>query len=116
MQHYAQVISDKRFQYYDYGKDLNEEYYNQDTPPEIPLDNISDFPVGLFVGKTDELATVEDNEWLRDILDANGSLGAYNLYGFGHISFYLAKDMSYFTDDVIPFIKSHIPATEIFEE
>lgn len=106
MEHYAQVVKDKRFQYYDYGSKKNQEIYNQDTPPAIPVDNIANFSIGLFVGKTDELATVIDNEWLKDILEDNGSLGAYHLYDFGHISFFLGKDMSYFLDDVIPFIKA----------
>ena len=109
VQHYAQVVRSKRFQYFDYGKERNQQKYGQDTPPAIPLENISNFPVGLFVGKTDELATVIDNEYMKSILEPNNSLGAYHLYEFGHISFYLGKDMSYFTEDVLPFIKSHIP-------
>lgn len=48
------------------------------------------------MGKTDELATVIDNEWLKGVLEENNSLGAYHEYEFGHIAFYLGKDLSYF--------------------
>lgn len=106
LEHYAQVIKDKSFQYYDYGKVLNEQYYGQDTPPAIPVENIVDFPIGLFVGESDGLATVKDNEWLKEKLSQQGSLAGYHEYGFGHISFFLAEDMSYFSEDVIPFIKA----------
>ena len=59
----------------------------------------------MFVGETDELATVIDNDWISEILEKQGSLREYKKYPFGHISFYLGKDMSYFSDDVLPFIK-----------
>ena len=39
------------------------ERYGTAYPPEIPLGDIS-IPTALFVGDTDLLATVEDNEWL----------------------------------------------------
>ena len=64
LHHYAQVIGSQKFQYYDYGAEENQKHYNQDTPPLIPLENIKNFPIGLFVGETDLLATVVDNAWL----------------------------------------------------
>lgn len=68
------------------------------------------------MGKTDELGTVVDNQWLKAILEPNHSLGAYYEYESGHISFYLGKDMSYFTKDVLPFIKRHIKDSSIMAE
>ena len=116
VEHYGQVVKSQQFQYYDYGAEHNQAIYNQDTPPLIPLSNIKDLPIGLFVGKTDELATVIDNQWLKEVLEENNSLGAYHEYEFGHISFYLGKDLSYFMEDVLPFIISNIKEGELTVE
>lgn len=57
--HYAQILKAKQFQYYDYGKNGNEDHYGQKTPPIIPIQNIrGDVPIAMFVGKEDELADV----------------------------------------------------------
>ena len=57
-------------------------------------------PVGLFVGTLDKLATVADNQWLESQL-SEGVLVYSQTYELDHWSFSMARDMSFFTDDVM---------------
>lgn len=91
---------------------MNMEKYGTFDAPEVPLGNIT-IPTGLFIGEYDNLATVEDNEWLvtqlsEDVLVHN------HVYPLGHLSFALAKDMSYFTNDVMNLVNQY--ATNSFSE
>lgn len=95
--HYSQSIQTKTFRYYDYGKDGNQEHYHQDTPPDIPLDNIKTMPVALFVGTADELATTKDSKWTISKLGESVEEDE-DLNKVGHMTFLLAKDMSYFNN------------------
>lgn len=52
----------------------------------------------MFVGTKDELATVQDNEWAKTQLS---TVVHYKEYLIGHMGFFVAKDMSYFTEDVM---------------
>jgi hypothetical protein len=58
----------------------------------------------MFVGTSDELATVDDNRWAKTQL--TNVLIHYKEYPLGHLSFMVAKDMSYF-NDVMSLIHSH---------
>lgn len=49
----------------DYGSSKNKNVYGTSTPPLINLQNIKKVPIGLFVGTSDQLATVEDNRWAK---------------------------------------------------
>ena len=63
IQHYAQIIRAKKFQYYDYGKQKNLEIYNQPTPLEIPINNLNPdkTPQILIVsGQADIVASPRD--------------------------------------------------------
>ena len=51
--HYAQSITTKTFREYDYGKDENIKRYGQNPPPDIPLYNIKNMKIALFVGEAD---------------------------------------------------------------
>lgn len=53
----------------------------------------------MLVGKSDELATDTDNEWADSVMQ-NG-VKFYKEYPLGHLSFMVAKDMSYLTTDVM---------------
>jgi hypothetical protein len=55
-----------KFRYFDYGKRMNQERYNRDSPPDIDIRNIKDVPIALFVGKQDFIANIYDNRWLHD--------------------------------------------------
>ncbi len=70
-------------------------------------------PIGLFVGKDDELGDPVDVAWLRTQI-AN-VIAMDKTYPLGHISFLFAKDMSY-VDDVIAFLDTHAPDHQVIEE
>jgi len=90
------------FAYFDYGAAANMKVYGQLQPPNIPLNDIDGVPVALFVGDSDELATVEDNEKLyKEIYD---TVVHYKVYRLGHLSFLAGRDMSYFSKDAMDLI------------
>ena len=92
------------FAYYDYGAEENMKKYGQKTAPLIDISIIENFPIALFVGKTDELATSEDASWIVKNLGDN-TLKHYEEVAGGHLSFLLAEDMSYF-ERVLHFIEA----------
>ena len=47
----------------------------------------------MFVGTSDHLADPKDNQWLKTQVK---NLVHYKEYDMGHMTFLLAKDMSYF--------------------
>ena len=53
----------------------------------------------MLVGKSDELATDIDNEWAEGVM--KNAVKFYKEYPLGHLSFMVAKDMSYLTNDVM---------------
>ena len=52
-------------------------------------------PIAMFVASEDIIVNVEDNRKLKNQLK---SLVKYKEIGFDHLSFVLAKDMSYFNE------------------
>ena len=102
---YAQFINSAKFQRYDYGKRGNQQAYGQDEAPEYNLANIQGFPIGLFAGSYDELADLEDVEWLNTQLGEN--VVFFNVYPLGHMSFIIATDMDYFNVDAINLIDQY---------
>lgn len=106
LQHFTQLLVSNRFAYYDYGEEENQKKYGQDTAPSIDISKISSVPIALFVGKSDELATVTDAEWIVKNLGYN-AMKHYEEVEGGHLSFLLAKDMSYF-DGVLKFIEAQL--------
>jgi hypothetical protein len=62
----------------------------------------------MFVGTSDQLATVDDNQWAKTQLTK--VLKFYKEYPLGHLSFMIAKDMSYFKD-VFNMLNEYHPAT-----
>ena len=81
------------------------EVYGTAIPPAVPLDQLS-LPTGLFIGNYDKLATVADNEWLVTKLNPD-TLIWNQTYELGHLSFTLAKDMSYFKNDVMNLVNQY---------
>ena len=112
IQHYAQILQAKKFQRMDFGRTTNQKLYGQDTPPIINLENISTVPIAMFVGTSDQLATVADNRQTKTQLK---TLVHYKEYPLGHMSFLIARDMSYFTTDVMNLLHQYHPAASIIE-
>jgi len=96
LEHELQLFRAGKFQYFDYGAKKNMEVYGQETPDEIPVQNINNIPIAMFVGNSDLLGDVTDNQWLRDQLGDNVIF--YKEYDYGCASFYIAKDMKYLND------------------
>ena len=90
---------------YDYGAIVNMDKYGQVHPPAVPLDQMK-VPTGLFVGTVDNLATVADNNWLAGQL-SDGVLKHHGNYLLDHLSFSLARDMSYFTVEVMRLVNKY---------
>ncbi|KAG8040144.1 hypothetical protein G9C98_000714 [Cotesia typhae] len=54
--HYGQIIKNRRFQQYDYGKMINLIKYNDLIPPEYPLNKITT-PLIIYYARNDKLVT-----------------------------------------------------------
>lgn len=70
------------------------ELYNQIRPPLINLQKIQKVPIGLVVGKRDQLATVEDAQWLKHTLNPS-VLKMIEETNHGHAGFLMGNEMSF---------------------
>ena len=59
----------------------------------VPLNQIQ-IPIGLYVGKHDKIADVEDNSRLKDVLP---NVVDFHLLEEDHLSLSFSKDMTYFS-------------------
>jgi hypothetical protein len=80
-----------------------------DSPPIIPVETITSVPIAMFVGKSDELADPYDNEIAKALIPA---VFFYKEYPLGHLSFMIARDMSFFTYDAMTLLKNYHPTTK----
>ena len=90
---------------YDFGAIKNMDKYGQIKPPAVPVDQLN-VPTGLFIGTQDKLATVADNQWLETQL-SEGILVWNQTYELDHLSFSMARDMSFFTNDVMNLVNKY---------
>jgi pimeloyl-ACP methyl ester carboxylesterase len=103
--HFIQNYRSKKFCYYDYKEEANMFIYKQKEPLEYDLNSIREFPIAMFAGAQDKLATLEDVRWLKDELGNNVIF--YKEYDeMGHITFLMGKDVNWF-DDVIKLINEY---------
>ena len=63
--HYAQIIKSKKFQRYDFGKEINLQKYGNENPPEYDLSQIK-VKMAIATGDVDQLSDKVDDEWLLD--------------------------------------------------
>lgn len=85
-EHFHQLYESKKFQMFDYGSEgANNQYYGQPTPPEYPTSKIEGFKIVLIVGDTDLLATPEDAEEIKTLLEGQNSLLKHVLTPHGHM-------------------------------
>jgi hypothetical protein len=80
------------------------------VPPVYPLEKIKNIPIALFAGLGDELASPTDVDWLNEQI--KDTVVFYHKYNLGHMSFAIAKDMSFFQIDAIGLLKQY--ATNAF--
>ena len=78
--------------------------YGTATPPDYNLKAIKT-PLALVGGKYDKLADVQDVEWLKEQLGDTAVF--YQTYELGHESFAIAKDMTWFTKDVMAVLNKY---------
>lgn len=105
--HYAQVINSGEFKRYDYGEQKNMVTYGQPTPPMYDLSEIT-IPVAIYHGDVDDLADPWDVAWLINKEESKLNTVVYShMYHLGHGSFLLAKDMSWFTLDLLSVISKY---------
>jgi hypothetical protein len=106
--HFSQAANTHEFKRFDFCTNVeNLLAYGQTKPPMIDLTKISGIPVALIAGTKDHLSTVEDTRWAKKQLEK--VLVHYKEYELGHLSYFIARDMSYFTKDVIKLLKQYHP-------
>lgn len=88
--HYDQLVKSKKPQKFDYGEEINREYYGQRRPPLYKLDNVKT-DVGVFWSKGDEFVPPEN---VKILLRELGSRVKKNHYinddYYTHIHFAIA--------------------------
>ena len=109
-------MREDRFQVYSetYNTDLGNEWWRSWLTSDkkthtklIPLENIRNIPVAMFVGEEDLLADPKDSSWTRDQIGE--AVVHYEQIPGGHLSFLVGKDMSYFTHSVMGLLERHHP-------
>jgi len=64
--------------------------------------------VAIFAGKNDKLANTTDARWIRDTMNKQAMVHYQEING-GHVTFMVAKDTTWFTEDVMGLIKKYQP-------
>jgi hypothetical protein len=75
--------------------------------PEIDISTIEGVPIAIISGTQDILTTTDDTKWAMSQLGK--SLVHYSEHELGHVSYFTAKDMSYFTQDVMEVMRRYHP-------
>jgi len=102
--YYLQAVKNTNFMRFDYGPMDNKKVYGQSSAPAVPLADMT-VPTALVSGSYDPLGDPTDVAWLADQLK---NITVFNQeYPLGHLSFTLAKDMSWFSDDVMGVINKY---------
>lgn len=106
--HYGQGISGastESFKRYDMGSaKANNAKYGQDSPPDYDL-KLLKFPLAVFSGSKDLLADPLDVKWT--VAQMKDTIIFDHEYYLGHMSFAIAKDMSFFTVDTMAILNHY---------
>ena len=106
--HYGQGISPAKsesFKRYDMGSaKANNAKYGQDSPPDYDL-KLLKFPLAVFSGSKDLLADPLDVKWT--VAQMKDTIIFDHEYYLGHMSFAIAKDMSFFTVDTMAILNHY---------
>ena len=107
---YAQNMREDRYQVYapDYDHWFNiGEHHHTDL---IPLENIKEVPVAMFVGDSDILGDAVDAEYTKEAI--GDAVIHYSLIHGGHLTFLVGKDMTYWTTDVMNLLAQYHPISD----
>ncbi|KAJ5072826.1 lipase [Anaeramoeba ignava] len=85
--HYLQLIRTNKWQMYDYGTDGNMVKYGQSTPPEYPVENVLNPPIGFFFGSKDLLVTQKDWEQTLARLSPDLQWTEYTVPDYDHLDY-----------------------------
>uniref|UniRef100_A0A6P7G189 Lipase n=1 Tax=Diabrotica virgifera virgifera TaxID=50390 RepID=A0A6P7G189_DIAVI len=93
--HFGQLIISGNFQKYDYGRKINQQKYNDTSPPLYNIRNIK-YPVAIFSGKSDDIVAPEDVRLLAKRLPNVVYYSTVPLPDFTHVDFVLRKNTNSF--------------------
>lgn len=105
--HYGQNVAApvESFKRYDMGSaQANIDKYGYATPPDYDL-GLLDFPLAVFSGSKDLLADPKDVAWT--VAQMKKTIIFDHEYYLGHMSFAIAKDMSFFTVDTMAILNHY---------
>ena len=108
--YYFQMVKTGRTALYDYGKVKNLRVYGSTEPPLVPFEDYS-LPTALLSGSLDDMADPADVAWTVEALGDN--VVFQKQYKMDHFSFALAKDMSFFSEDVVGLLKQYNKLPEV---
>ena len=106
--HYGQLMhhDTETFRRYDMeSKEANQKKYGQDEPPEYDL-SLLEFPIAVFSGSKDVLADPKDVAWTVSQFPKSSVIFHHEYY-LGHMSFGIAKDMSFFSVDLLSILNHY---------
>lgn len=94
MGHYLQYVKSCEFNAYDYGFEGNMQKYQNPYPPSYDLDKIQPkTPIELYYSDNDLLVTIQDIQYLSEIMGNRVSLNRVKFSKFNHFDFIIAKNI-----------------------
>lgn len=84
--HWLQLLSSHKAHYFDYGRDKNMEMYNQPSPPEYNISNLSkiSFPNLFYLGTSDPYVTKDSINDFKQLVNH----GEFHLIdNFNHLDY-----------------------------
>lgn len=115
--HFKQILNQKKFQKYDFGKEENLKKYNQEEPPEYDLTKVKGVPIALFCGLKDQLASPLDYHWLMEHLLENNTTDDQTLiyfkeFNLGHMGFLVPPNRQHFYE-MLELCKAYNPYYDV---
>lgn len=104
---YAQNMKRDRFQVW--GPDFYhwDNLFEKKDTELIPLQNITEVPIAMFVAYDDTIADPMDAQWTADTIGS--AVFHYQYIEGGHLTFMIGKDMTYYTQDVMGLLNQYNP-------
>jgi len=104
--HFSQMSrEDDFYQWNTLDTDANDILYTDGNPEVFPIEDIDTTNIFAVYGDWDRIAREDDIDFLKDNL---ATAEWYEIDG-GHATTLQAQDMSWFADEVLPFIEENLP-------